>query len=105
MISDSYDLKLVDDFVYEADCAMITEGAVEVGTFNAETRNLSSSCLLPLLSFEADHVCPTTKISMPTRPPRRPRRLLTTPPSASTTSSILSACSPQASTRSSILPI
>lgn len=31
MISDSYDLKLVDDIVYEADCAMITEGKVDVG--------------------------------------------------------------------------
>ncbi|TPX18547.1 uncharacterized protein E0L32_011585 [Thyridium curvatum] len=30
IISDSYDLKLVDDIVYEADCAMITEGGVEV---------------------------------------------------------------------------
>ncbi|CAI6085450.1 hypothetical protein V2G26_020614 [Clonostachys chloroleuca] len=32
IISDSYDLKLIDDIVYEADCAMITEGAVEVNT-------------------------------------------------------------------------
>jgi len=30
MISDSYDLKLIDGIMYEADCAMITEGAVEV---------------------------------------------------------------------------
>jgi len=60
MISDSYDLKLVDDIVYEADCAMITEGAVEVGTFNAETRNLSSSCLSPKQCAEADHVCPSS---------------------------------------------
>ncbi|KFA65410.1 hypothetical protein S40285_00483 [Stachybotrys chlorohalonatus IBT 40285] len=30
IISDSYDLKLVDDIVYEADCAMITEGGVEI---------------------------------------------------------------------------
>lgn len=30
IISDSYDLKEVDGVVYEADCAMITEGAVEV---------------------------------------------------------------------------
>ncbi|PKS10172.1 hypothetical protein jhhlp_001922 [Lomentospora prolificans] len=30
IISDSYDLKEVDGIVYEADCAMITEGAVEV---------------------------------------------------------------------------
>ncbi|KAL4725573.1 hypothetical protein ACLX1H_007722 [Fusarium chlamydosporum] len=30
LISDSYDLKLVDDVVYEADCAMIEEGGVEV---------------------------------------------------------------------------
>ncbi|KJZ73390.1 Translationally-controlled tumor protein-like protein [Hirsutella minnesotensis 3608] len=32
IISDSYDLKLVDDIVYEADCAMITEDAVKVDT-------------------------------------------------------------------------
>lgn len=32
IISDSYDLKEVDGIVYEADCAMIIEGAVEVGT-------------------------------------------------------------------------
>lgn len=32
IISDSFDLKLVDDIVYEADCAMITEGAVQVNT-------------------------------------------------------------------------
>lgn len=31
MISDSYDLKLVDGIVYEADCAMIEEGGVTVG--------------------------------------------------------------------------
>ncbi|AEO69472.1 fffa406d-0d82-40f0-8194-bfef354b750b [Thermothielavioides terrestris] len=30
IISDSYDLKEVDGIVYEVDCAMITEGAVEV---------------------------------------------------------------------------
>ncbi|KEY67327.1 hypothetical protein S7711_04578 [Stachybotrys chartarum IBT 7711] len=30
IISDSYDLKLVDNIVYEADCAMITEGGVEI---------------------------------------------------------------------------
>ena len=33
MISDSYDLKLVGDIVYEADCAMIEEGGVSVGMF------------------------------------------------------------------------
>ena len=32
IISDSYDLKLVDNIVYEADCAMITEEAVNVDT-------------------------------------------------------------------------
>lgn len=32
MISDSYDLKEVGGVVYEADCAMITEGAVQVNT-------------------------------------------------------------------------
>ncbi|KAK1967113.1 translationally controlled tumor-associated [Colletotrichum sublineola] len=32
IISDSYDLKDIDGIVYEADCAMITEGAVNVDT-------------------------------------------------------------------------
>ncbi|KAL1898324.1 hypothetical protein Cpir12675_001949 [Ceratocystis pirilliformis] len=32
MISDSYDLKEVDGIVYEADCAMITLGAVNINT-------------------------------------------------------------------------
>ncbi|KAH8170732.1 translationally controlled tumor protein [Sarocladium implicatum] len=32
MISDSFDLKEVDGIVYEVDCAMITEGAVQVNT-------------------------------------------------------------------------
>ncbi|KAL2888341.1 Translationally-controlled tumor protein [Ceratocystis lukuohia] len=32
MISDSYDLKEIDNVVYEADCAMITLGAVNVDT-------------------------------------------------------------------------
>ncbi|KAH6627749.1 translationally controlled tumor protein [Chaetomium tenue] len=32
VISDSYDLKEVDGVVYEADCAMIVEGAVQVDT-------------------------------------------------------------------------
>ena len=32
MISDSYDVKLVDDIVFEADCAMITLEAVNVDT-------------------------------------------------------------------------
>ena len=36
MISDSYDLKEIDGIVYEADCAMITEGAVEV-SMSAQT--------------------------------------------------------------------
>lgn len=31
MISDSFDLNEVDGIVYEADCAMIEEGAVDVG--------------------------------------------------------------------------
>jgi hypothetical protein len=30
-MSDSYDMKEVDDAVYEVDCAMITLGAVDVG--------------------------------------------------------------------------
>ncbi|KAK7431995.1 hypothetical protein QQZ08_001615 [Neonectria magnoliae] len=32
LISDAYNLKLVDDVVYEADCAIITEGEVKVDT-------------------------------------------------------------------------
>ncbi|KAG5665656.1 hypothetical protein KAF25_009781 [Fusarium avenaceum] len=32
LLSDSYDLKEVDGIVYEADCAMIEEGAVSVNT-------------------------------------------------------------------------
>jgi hypothetical protein len=32
IISDSYDLKEVDGIVYEAECAMIVEGAVQVST-------------------------------------------------------------------------
>ncbi|ORY61180.1 translationally-controlled tumor protein [Leucosporidium creatinivorum] len=32
MISDAYDLTLVDDVIYEADCAMITLGATAVNT-------------------------------------------------------------------------
>lgn len=35
MISDSYDLKEIDNVVYEADCAMIEEGGVDVGMFAA----------------------------------------------------------------------
>jgi len=31
IISDSFDLKEVDNIVYEADCSMITEGAVDIG--------------------------------------------------------------------------
>jgi hypothetical protein len=33
IISDSYDLKVVDGVVYEVDCSMITLGAVNVGPF------------------------------------------------------------------------
>lgn len=33
IISDSFDPVLVDDVVYEVDCAMITEGAVSVSKF------------------------------------------------------------------------
>jgi hypothetical protein len=36
IISDSYDLKEVDGVVYEADCAMITEGAVNVGAYDPD---------------------------------------------------------------------
>lgn len=35
MISDSYDLKEIDNVVYEADCAMIEEGGVDVGMLAA----------------------------------------------------------------------
>ena len=37
LISDSYNLKDVDGIVFEADCAMITEGGVSVGTRPAST--------------------------------------------------------------------
>lgn len=33
LLSDSFDFKEVDGVVYEADCAMIEIGAVNVGTF------------------------------------------------------------------------
>lgn len=33
-MSDSYDMKLVDNTVYEIDCQMIVLGAVEVSTFS-----------------------------------------------------------------------
>jgi hypothetical protein len=33
IISDSYDLKEVDETVYEVDCQMITLGAVEVSAY------------------------------------------------------------------------
>lgn len=33
LLSDSFDLKEVDGVVYEADCAMIEIGAVDVGMF------------------------------------------------------------------------
>ncbi|ATY63754.1 translationally-controlled tumor [Cordyceps militaris] len=32
IVADSYDVKLVDNIVYEVDCAMITEGAISVNT-------------------------------------------------------------------------
>lgn len=40
MISDSYDLKEVDGIVYEADCAMIEEGAVSVGKLHTQSQGL-----------------------------------------------------------------
>jgi hypothetical protein len=39
IISDSYDLKEVDDAVYEVDCAMITLGAVEVSMYSSDNRD------------------------------------------------------------------
>ena len=41
IISDSFDLKEIDGIVYEADCAMITEGAVQVGPYT-----LPAPCIL-----------------------------------------------------------
>jgi len=40
VISDSYDMKEVDNIVYEADCAMITLGAVEVGMSRSSLSHL-----------------------------------------------------------------
>ena len=42
ILSDSYDLKEVDGVVYEADCAMITEGAVSVGRYFPSCRKVSA---------------------------------------------------------------
>lgn len=36
MISDSYDLKEIDGIVYEADCAMIEEGALNISMFHPQ---------------------------------------------------------------------
>lgn len=40
IISDSYELKEVDGIVYEADCSMITIGAVTVGTLPRSSRTI-----------------------------------------------------------------
>lgn len=45
IISDSYDLKEIDGIVYEADCAMITEEAVNVG-MSEDVPGLPRRCLL-----------------------------------------------------------
>lgn len=45
MISDSYDLKEVDNVVFEADCAMIEEGGVDVGTSIGSYLDLSINSL------------------------------------------------------------
>lgn len=41
MISDSYDLKLVDGVVYEADCARITVGGDNIGMLSLNPQQLS----------------------------------------------------------------
>jgi len=43
MISDSYDLKLVDGVVYEADCARITVGGDNIGMPSSNPQQLSRS--------------------------------------------------------------
>lgn len=42
MISDSFDPVEVDGVVYEVDCAMITEGAVQVSMYNLNVRYINS---------------------------------------------------------------
>lgn len=41
MISDSYDLKLIDGVVYEADCARITVGGDNIGMLFLNPQRLS----------------------------------------------------------------
>ncbi|KAI5201877.1 hypothetical protein E4T39_05040 [Aureobasidium subglaciale] len=41
MISDSYDLKVTDNVIYEADCARITVGGDNIGTSNSHPQQLS----------------------------------------------------------------
>lgn len=45
MISDSYDLKLVDGVVYEADCARITVGGDNIGMLSLNPQQLSRPAL------------------------------------------------------------
>ena len=43
IISDTYDLKDIDDVVYEVDCKLVTKGAVNVNTgANARDPNMKS---------------------------------------------------------------
>lgn len=97
MISDSYDLKLVDGIVYEADCAMIEEGAVSIGTFLIRSTHWLLTTKADLVFFEP------LQTLVPTPPPREVRRLLRMPPSRSTTLSTPSVSPPPPSTRRAIL--
>jgi hypothetical protein len=55
VLSDSYDLKEVDGVVYEADCAMIELGAVNVGSYiNCSGRRLLAH---PVISFLTSLLC------------------------------------------------
>lgn len=64
-MSDSFDMKEVDGVVYEVDCAMITEGAVQVGKWSSfESLTIGTLC--------ADECL---KIPEPMHLLRKPRRV------------------------------
>ncbi|EGX96960.1 translationally-controlled tumor protein [Cordyceps militaris CM01] len=44
IVADSYDVKLVDDIVYEVDCAMITEGAISVKKKSEKNKRQQWEC-------------------------------------------------------------
>lgn len=79
IISDSYDLKLVDDVVYEADCKKITIGGETFGMLRPTTHCYSRSGIN------------IVQTPVPTLPLRRPRRVPTTRPRPRSMLSTLSA--------------